>query len=122
MIFQVPVDFNYFEFLKIKLIKGRYFLRDMATDSAKFEIPANKKVEGSSSVRTAIVVNESLYNLLGQPPLDEINGPMGARIIGFVMITSFLIQPESCTCISHDRWSIWFQLYIPENKARAGSS
>src|SRR4030095_6771352 len=36
MIFQVPVDFNYFEFLKIKLIKGRYFSRDMATDSAKF--------------------------------------------------------------------------------------
>jgi len=82
MIFQVPVDFNYFEFLKIKPIKGRYFSRDMATDSAKFEIPANKKVEGSSSVRTAIVVNESLYKLLGQPPLDEINGPMGARIIG----------------------------------------
>jgi len=82
MIFQVPVDFNYFEFLKIKPIKGRYFSRDMPTDSAKFEIPANKKVEGSSSVRTAIVVNESLYKLLGQPPLDEINGPMGARIIG----------------------------------------
>lgn len=82
MIFQVPVDFNYFEFLKIKLIKGRYFSRDMATDSAKFEIPANKKVAGSSSVRTAIVVNETLYKLLGQPPLDEINGPMGAKIIG----------------------------------------
>ena len=82
MIFQVPVDFNYFEFLKIKLIKGRYFSRDMPTDSAKFEIPANIKVEGSSSVRMAIVVNESLYKMLGQPPLDEINGPMGARIIG----------------------------------------
>ena len=82
MIFQVPVDFNYFEFLKIKLIKGRYFSREMATDSAKFEIPANKKVEGSSSVHMAIVVNETLYNLLGKPPLDEINGPMGARIIG----------------------------------------
>ena len=82
MIFQVPVDFNYFDFLKIKLIKGRYFSRDMATDSARFEIPPNKKVEGSSTVRTAIVVNEALYRLLGQPPLDEINGPMGARIIG----------------------------------------
>ena len=82
MIYQVPVDFNYFEFLKIRLIKGRFFSREMATDSAKFEIPASKKVEGSSSVRMAIVVNETLYNLLGQTPLDEINGPMGARIIG----------------------------------------
>ena len=82
MIFQVPVDFNYFEFLKVKLIKGRYFSGDMATDSARFEIPANKKVEGSSAVRMAIVVNESLYKLLGQPALNEINGPMGARIIG----------------------------------------
>ena len=82
MIYQVPVDFNYFDFLKVKLIKGRYFLRDMATDSAKIEIPANKRVEGSSSVRMAIVVNETLYKLLGQPPLNEINGPMGARIIG----------------------------------------
>lgn len=82
MIFQVPVDFDYFDFLKIKLIKGRFFSRNMATDSARFEIPANKKVEGSSTVRTAVVVNESLYKLLGQPPLDEINGPLGARIIG----------------------------------------
>ena len=82
MIFQVPVDFNYFEFLKVKLLKGRYFSRDMATDSAKFEIPANKKVEGSSSVRMAIVVNNALYKLLGEPALDEINGPLGARIIG----------------------------------------
>ncbi|HEX6846708.1 MAG TPA: ABC transporter permease [Chitinophagaceae bacterium] len=82
MIYQVPVDFNYFEFLKIKLIKGRFFSGDMPTDSAKIEIPADKKVEGSSSVRMAIVVNETLYKLLGQPPLDEINGPMGARIIG----------------------------------------
>ena len=37
MIYQVPVDFNYFDFLKIKLIKGRYFLRDMPTDSARYQ-------------------------------------------------------------------------------------
>ena len=82
MIFQMPVDFTYFDFFKIKLLKGRFFSKDMATDSARFAVPANKSLEGSTSVRMAVVVNESLYKLLGQPPLDEINVPLGARIIG----------------------------------------
>lgn len=82
MIFQLPVDFNYFDFMNIPLLKGRYFSRDMPTDSARIEIPDKLKMEGSSSARKAIVVNETLYNLLGKPPLDEINRSMGARIIG----------------------------------------
>lgn len=82
MIFQVPVDFNYFNFFKIKLLKGRFFSRELTTDSARFDIPDNKKVEGSSAVRKPVVINNTLYKMLGQPPLDEINGPLGARIIG----------------------------------------
>ena len=82
MIFQIPVDFNYFDFMNIKLSKGRFFSKDMPTDSSKFEIPDKLKMEGSSAVHKAIVVNETLYNLLGQPPLDEINRSMGARIVG----------------------------------------
>ena len=82
MIFQLPVDFNYFDIMSVPLLKGRYFSKDMPTDSARFEIPDKLKMEGSSSVRRAIVINETLYNLLGKPPLDEINRSMGARIIG----------------------------------------
>ncbi|MFM9909899.1 MAG: ABC transporter permease [Chitinophagaceae bacterium] len=82
MIFQLPIDFNYFDIMNIPLLKGRYFSKDMPTDSARFEIPDKLKMEGSSSVRRAIVINETLYNLLGKPPLDEINRSMGARIIG----------------------------------------
>lgn len=82
MIFQVPVDFNYFDFMSIPLSKGRFFSKDMPTDSAAIEIPEKLKVEGSSSVRKAIVVNETLYDMLGRPKLDEINPAMGAKIIG----------------------------------------
>lgn len=82
MIFYIPVDFSYFDLLKIKLLKGRFFSPAMPTDSSRFEIPANKKVEGSSTVRRAVVVNNTLYKMLGQPPMDEVNASLGARIIG----------------------------------------
>ena len=82
MIFQIPVDFNYFNFMNIELAKGRFFSKEMPTDSVRIDIPDKLKMEGSSSVRKAIVVNEVLYNLLGKPALDEINSSMGARIIG----------------------------------------
>jgi len=90
MIYQVQVDFNYFDFMKIPIIKGRSFLKDMPTDSSAIEIPEKLKVKNSSSVRRAIVVNETLYNLLGKPPLDEINQAMGARIIGVCKDYHFL--------------------------------
>jgi putative ABC transport system permease protein len=82
MIFQIPIDFGYFDFMKIPIVKGRNFSRDMPTDSARFELPKEAILEGTSTVKKAIVVNETLYNLLGKPPLDEINQSMGARIIG----------------------------------------
>lgn len=82
MIFQIPIDFGYFDFMKIPMIKGRDFSREMPTDSARFELPKGSTIEGTSTVSRAIVVNETLYNLLGKPPLDEINKSMGARIIG----------------------------------------
>lgn len=82
MLFHIPVDYSYFDLMKIKLLKGRFFSKELPTDSARIEIPAEKKLEGSSAVRHAVVVNNSLYKLLGQPPLDEINPSLGARIIG----------------------------------------
>jgi putative ABC transport system permease protein len=82
MLFSIVVDFNYFDFMGIKLVKGRFFSKEMPTDSARFEIPAGQKLEGSSSVRKAVVVNETLYNLLGKPNVGELNRSLGARIIG----------------------------------------
>lgn len=79
---EMNVDYGYFEFNKIPILKGRAFSPDMPTDTAEFEIPATLYDSASSSTNKAIVVNETLYNMLGKPPMDEINRPMGSRIIG----------------------------------------
>ncbi len=81
-IFQIPVDYKYFEVMGIPLMKGRYFSPQLASDSIRIDIPPHLVLEGSSSVNGAVVVNETLYKLLGEPPLDEINRSLGARIIG----------------------------------------
>ncbi len=82
MLSHIPVEYNYFDLMKIKLVKGRYFSPALLTDTAQVTIPAEKKLEGSSTVKRAVVVNQVLYKMLGQPPLDEINPSLGARIIG----------------------------------------
>jgi putative ABC transport system permease protein len=82
MIYQFVVDFNYFDFMGVPVIKGRSFSSDMPADSARLTIPESMIVPDASSVKQAIVVNETLYTMLGQPPVGELNRPMGARIIG----------------------------------------
>lgn len=82
MVFQIPMDYDFFEFSKIGMVKGRFFDRTMPTDSARLELTEEQYTKGASSVRKPIVVNETLYKLLGKPPLNEINKAMGAPIIG----------------------------------------
>lgn len=82
MVSEMSIDYNYFDFNKIPIIKGRAFSPGMPTDTTEFEIPAALRDTLSSSTSMAIVVNETLYNMLGKPPMDEINKPMGSRIIG----------------------------------------
>ena len=90
MITQMVVDFNYFDFMNIKMVKGRSFSKDMPTDSADIELTKDQRMEKASAARHAIVVNETLYNMLGQPPLDEINRSMGGRIIGVCQDYQFI--------------------------------
>ncbi len=83
---QLTVDYNYFEMLGLKFIKGRTFSKDISSDS-------------SNLVRTC-VVNETLFNMLGKTAkLGEYNEPINARIIGVVKDYHFeslsqKIQPE----------------------------
>ena len=79
---EMNVDYGYFAFNKIPIIKGRDFSPDMPTDTTAFEIPAELRDSLSSSTNKAIIVNETLYAMLGKPPMDEINKAMGSRIIG----------------------------------------
>jgi putative ABC transport system permease protein len=80
---QAPdVDYNYFSFLHIPIVKGRSFSRDIATDTVKLNIPGLRTAQSLSLAMRSIVVNETLYNLLGKPKLDEVNRQMGGIIIG----------------------------------------
>lgn len=82
MIEALDVDYNYFSFFDIPIIKGRGFSPLILEDSASIELTDAQHMKGASAARQAIVVNETLYNLLGKPPLNEINASMGGRIIG----------------------------------------
>lgn len=76
------VDYNYFSFNKIKIVTGRDFSKEIASDSAKIIIPDLEKSHKGSLARHTIIVNETLYNMLGKPELGVINRVMGGIIIG----------------------------------------
>lgn len=76
------IDYNYFSFFKIPITKGRSFSSAIKSDSASIEITSEQRVIGSSAARKPIVVNETLYKLLGHPPLNIFNREMGGLILG----------------------------------------
>ncbi|MEO6630474.1 MAG: FtsX-like permease family protein, partial [Mucilaginibacter sp.] len=82
MVLFLNVDYNYFTFNKIKIIAGRDFSRDIATDSSKTIIPDLEKSHKGSLARHTVIVNETLYKMLGKPELGVINRTMGGMIIG----------------------------------------
>jgi putative ABC transport system permease protein len=76
------VDYNYFSFNKIPIVKGRSFSRGVVSDSARLQLTADQKTPHSSTVGRSVVINETLYNILGKPQMGEINPALGAMIIG----------------------------------------
>jgi len=82
MVEAFTVDYNYFSFFKIPIIKGRSFSPGISGDSAKLDLSPAQHMENASAAWQATVVNETLYNMLGRPPLNEINRELGGIIIG----------------------------------------
>jgi putative ABC transport system permease protein len=82
MLQALNVDYNYFSFLKIPILKGRTFSRDISTDSAKLDYPDLKKSKKANLAFRSVVVNETLYKILGSPPVGVLNRQMGGIIIG----------------------------------------
>ena len=76
------VDYNYFHFMHIPLLKGRNFSPSLQEDSATLQLTDEQHEKNASAARQAAIVNETLYKLLGEPPLNEINKSLGGRIIG----------------------------------------
>lgn len=82
MVQQLNADYSYLDFNKIPIVAGRNFSRDITTDSSKYIVPDPQKTHQGSSARHTIIVNETLYRMLGKPPLNQINETMGGIIIG----------------------------------------
>ena len=78
----MSVDYNYFSFNKIPIVMGRSFSATIASDSAHLKLNNSQINPNSSSVNQAIVVNQTLYNMLGKPELNVVNRDMGGVIIG----------------------------------------
>lgn len=76
------VDYNYFSFFKIPIAKGRDFSPGIIEDSARLQLTDNQRMDAGSVVWQAVVVNETLYKMLGSPPIESFNRSLGARIIG----------------------------------------
>jgi len=79
---EMNVDYNYFGFNKIPIVKGRDFSPDFKIDTSRQEFPKEKLDTMSSRTGANIIVNETLYKMLGNPPLGEINRAMGSIIVG----------------------------------------
>ncbi|HEX3385947.1 MAG TPA: FtsX-like permease family protein, partial [Mucilaginibacter sp.] len=121
---ELNVDFNFFSFLKIPIIKGRSFSRAIASDSINTPVAGEHKF---NTARHNVVVNESLYNLLGKPEVGLYNDQMGGVIIGVckdyhTQDLTQKIEPGYFVVNKQPTGKIWVRLAsgqnIPEEIAR----
>lgn len=122
LINMLTVDYNYFELNKIPIIKGRSFSKEFSSDTTRFNIPKEKLDTLSSQMRCNLVVNETLYNLLGQPPLNELNRSLGSYIIGVCKDYFFeglqqKIAPAYLMCRPDRLGYFWFKIDKGQNLA-----
>jgi len=100
--FQLTVDYDYFDMLGLKIIKGRSFSRAFPSDTVRNLRPA--------------VVNESLFRLLGKSAkIGEFNEDLGETIIGVVKDYHFnslsnKIEPEDHVLVRD--WAMNFMFKI----------
>jgi putative ABC transport system permease protein len=99
---QISVDYDYFQMLGIRFLQGRPFSRLIFSDSSRKQHP--------------IIVNETLFNMLGdQAKLGEYNKPLGGTIIGVVKDYHFeslskKIEPEEHDLINDYEMSFIFKI------------
>ena len=79
---EMSVDFNYFDFNKIEIVKGRAFSPSFTTDSMRILKPLDKADTLGASSATHVVVNETLYKMLTAPALDVYNKEIRRVIVG----------------------------------------
>jgi putative ABC transport system permease protein len=79
---ELRIDYNYFSFNKIPVIKGRAFSRGIASDTARLVPTKEQRIAHNSTAGSSVVINETLYNLLRKPEIGQFNRELGAIIIG----------------------------------------
>ena len=119
MLEDLNVDYNYFSFLNIPIIKGRTFSKEISSDSSKLIFP-NLESQKRTLARHAIVVNETLYKLLRNPELGNVNETMGGIIIGVCKDyhtedLSKKIQPAYHTVNATLNSNFWFKIKAGQN-------
>jgi len=124
MIYQNLVDYDFFEVYKIPMVSGRSFSRQFATDTSRLDIAKEKLDSTSNQMRSNLVVNETLYNLLGKPPLNELNRPLGGYIVGVCKDYFFdglqqKIAPAYHMCRPDRLGYFWFKIGKGQNLASA---
>lgn len=116
------VDFDFFEVNRIGLVKGRFFSANFPTDTIRQEIPAAMLDSASSSTHRNMVVNETLYKMLGQPPLGAINRALGGVIVGVCanyMYDPLFVEsgPMYHICTPDNNSYFWLRIGRQENVA-----
>jgi putative ABC transport system permease protein len=83
MVFRMNVDYHYFDLMNIPLVKGRFFSPEFTSDTTRLVIDREKLFKETSAAQRNVVVNETLYKMLGKPPVDNsINRSLGGVIVG----------------------------------------
>ena len=122
MITDMTIDYDYFEVNKIPVIKGRTFSRQFLSDTSRLNIPKEQLDSLGSQMRSNLIVNETLYNMLGRPPLDELNKSLGGFIVGvckdyFFMGLQQKIGPAYHRCRPDRLGYFWFKIAKGQNIA-----
>lgn len=115
MITDMFVDYDYFEVSRIPILKGRPFSRQFPTDTARINVPKEQLDSLNTQTRANLVVNETLYKELGDPPLNEWNRPLGGYIVGvckdyFYMGLQQKIGPAYHRCRPGMLGYFWFKI------------
>ena len=119
MIASMNIDYDYFTFNKISLLKGRFFSKEFISDTARLNISKEQLDSTATRTQAHLVVNETLYKMLGFPPLNEVNRSLGGIIVGvssdyFFMGLQQKIEPAYHRCNPKGLGYFWFK--IGENK------
>lgn len=112
LLYQITVDPHYFDFMRIRKKAGRFFSPNLASDTANLNLSPGQVLEGTSTINRAVVVNNRLFELLGRPPLNEVNPSLGAVIIGVCDDYQFLDATQQIApayhVISRHGFNYWY--------------